>query len=161
MIETVERLNLHPRYASVGYGWNPMKSKLHRSSHFLEASPPPVFKEALDFTDFGLKEFKKRANRDDASLVILATHTLSSDFLGGGENIRWFNLLKGMAKMNEIPIIDQYDHILRRDGKIADAHWPHDGHWNSLGHQWAAEALLEYLQRHPEICDRPGAKEMS
>lgn len=63
--------------------------------------------------------------------------------------------------MNEIPIIDQYDHTFRRGGKIADAHWPHDGHWNPIGHQWAAEALLEYLQRHPEICDRPGAKEMS
>ena len=161
MIETVERLSHRPRWAFVGYGWNPMKSKLHRSSHFLEASSPPVFKEALDLTDFGLKEFKKRANRDNASLVILATHTLSSDFLGGGENIRWFNLLKGMAEMNEIPVIDQYDHILRRGGKIADAHWPHDGHWNPIGHQWAAEALLEYLQRHPEICDRPGAKETS
>lgn len=159
IIETVERLSRHPSYASVSHDWNPMKSKFQRSSHFLEKDPPPIFREALDFTDFGLKEFKKRANRDNVSLVILATHTLSSDFLGGGQDIRWLNLLKRMAEVNEIPVIDQYDYIHRRGGKIADAHWPHDGHWNRIGHRWAAESLLEYLWRHPGICDKPVAKE--
>ena len=92
-------------------------------------------------------------------MVILATYTLSSGFLERGENIRWFNLLKRMAEMNEIPVIDQYDFILRQGGKIGDVHWPHDGHWNPIGHQWAAESLLEYLRQHPEICDKPRTKD--
>lgn len=159
LIETVERMSRHPRYASFSRDWNPVKPTRLWWSHFLQRPPPSIFGEALDLTYFGLKEFKRRASRDNVSLVILATYTLSSGFLERGENIRWFNLLKRMAEMNEIPVIDQYDFILRQGGKIGDVHWPHDGHWNPIGHQWAAESLLEYLRQHPEICDKPRTKD--
>lgn len=29
-----------------------------------------------------------------------------------------------------------------------------DGHWNELGHQWAAEAIFDYLQNHPELLNQ-------
>ena len=28
----------------------------------------------------------------------------------------------------------------------------HDDHWNAAGHRWAAEALFDYLEQHPETC---------
>ena len=36
---------------------------------------------------------------------------------------------------------------------VEDAHFQHDSHWNAAGHQWASEALLEYLKQNQEICD--------
>ena len=57
----------------------------------------------------------------------------------------------------DIPVIDEGDYILRQGGALPDARWPHDGHWSPAGHQWAAEALLEYIEQHPDICDAAAA----
>ena len=96
---------------------------------------------------FALDQFKERTDRDGASLAILATQTMRSH---GND---WFNRLSALAEERDIPVIDQYDYIIRQGGRIEDAHWAHDEHWNATGHRWAAEALLEYLKRHPETCD--------
>ena len=50
-------------------------------SLFQEGNASPFSKEALAFTAFGLDEFKERAERDGAALVILATHEMS--YYGG------------------------------------------------------------------------------
>ena len=65
-----------------------------------------------------------------------------------------------LAHTRKIPIIDQYDYIVRQGGRVEDAHWAHDWHWSPIGHRWAAEALLEYLKQHPEISEEQMAKEM-
>lgn len=26
-----------------------------------------------------------------------------------------------------------------------------DGHWNEVGHEWAADAIFEYLMEHKEL----------
>ena len=65
-----------------GYGWlgDPRLDRyLMRSRNFTwvfaeEDLLPPVFSEALAATGFALDEFKARAERDGATLVILATH---------------------------------------------------------------------------------------
>ena len=101
----------------------------------------------LDGVAFGLDRFKERTARDGASLVILSTHTMGTE--GNPE----FDRLSVMAEARGIPVIDQYDYILRQGGRIEDAHWPHDRHWSPTGHRWAAEALLEHLKLHPETCD--------
>ena len=106
----------------------------------------PFATEALAFTAFALDEFKKRTARDGAALVILATHTMSR--LSG----RLAQLNK-MASERRIPVIDQGDHIRRQGAELLDAQWAHDSHWNHAGHQWAAEALLEYLRRNRDVCD--------
>ena len=101
----------------------------------------------LEGTAFALDLFKERTDRDGASLVILATQTMRSR--GGGYV---FNRLSALAEERDIPVIDQYDYIIRQGGRIEDAHWSHDEHWNVTGHRWAAEALFEYLKQHPETC---------
>ena len=61
--------------------------------------------------------------------------------------------MTAMAQARDIPIINQYDYIVGRGNAVADAHWAHDAHWNPTGHQWAAEALLEYLKRNQAVCE--------
>ena len=113
-----------------------------------EGSDAPFVTEALAFTAFALDEFKRRTERDGAALVILATHRMSY-VEGRGALAR----LNEMAGERGIPVIDQGDYIRRQGAGLRDAHWPYDGHWNPAGHQWAAEALLEYLKRNRDVCE--------
>ena len=111
-----------------------------------ERLPPPYAAE-LEYTAFALDQFRRRADRDGASLVILATHHLRP-----GEPL--FDRLRAIADELRIPVVSLYDHIVRRGGRVRDAHWRHDHHWTPAGHQWAAEAILEHLRRRPDVCAR-------
>ena len=115
---------------------------------------PSFYAEALAFTAFGLDEFRERATRDGAALVILASHTMSHS------TGRFLALLEELAAERGIPVIDQGGFIRGQGAELRDAHWRHDLHWNPTGHQWAAEALLEYLKRNRASCNYrppPGA----
>ena len=141
-----ELLSRYPAYVTLIEGWTPT------TPDPLDETPygktlPPVFEEAVEFTAFALDQFKARAGRDGGSLVILSTHEMET------RGSSMFDWLSAMADARGIPIINQYDYILRQGTEVADAHWAHDGHWNPIGHRWAAEALLEYLKQHPEICE--------
>ena len=117
--------------------------------HAMRLWSAPVFEDGLQYTAFALEQFRERAHRDGADLVILTTHTLKT------RGTPTFERLSKMAAALGIPVIDQTDYIFRQGASLADARWPHDGHWNPAGHQWAAEALLEYIEEHPDVCDRP------
>ena len=68
-----------------------------------------------------------------------------------------FDHMDALASERGISVIDLSDYIRRQGFKHKDARWRHDTHWNAAGHQWAAEALLEYLKRNPTVCaQRPG-----
>ena len=111
-----------------------------------EQLPPPYAAE-LEYTAFALEQFRHRADRDGAALVILATHRLRPES-------RLFDRMRAIADELRIPVVSLYDHIVRRGGRVRDAHWRHDGHLNPAGHQWAAEAILEHLRRRPDVCAR-------
>ena len=98
------------------------------------------------FTALALDRFRKRTDRDGAVLAILTSHTVR---LAGD---RMFKQLVDAAGARGVPVVDQFDYIIRRGHRIEDAHWAHDLHWNPTGHRWAAEALLEHLHLHPETC---------
>ena len=74
---------------------------------FMEESLPPVFKDALDFTAFALDQFKERADRDGGSLAVLSIYRM------GTRGDPYFDRLNAMAEARGIPVIDQYDYILR------------------------------------------------
>ena len=138
-------LSQRPRYASLLAGWQPKTREDLR--HILAGKDlPPISEEALDFTAFGLDQFKARADRDGAVLVILASLRLNPIV-----NVI-FQRMNEMAEARGIPVIDLQDYVLRQGAAPKDAQWAHDYHWNTAGHQWAAEALLEYLKRNQEIC---------
>ena len=141
-------LRRQPGHAALLEGWRPTTWR-DMVRVFARRDLPPLFEDALDYTRFVLEQFRQRADRDGAKLVILATHTLQID------GTLMFERVSEIAATLAIPVIDQADYILRQGAALTDARWPHDGHWNPAGHQWAAEALLEYIEEHPTICDRP------
>ena len=146
----MELLGRRPAYAPlldgglfVSKGAFPIPDKL-----FAQGGTAPFYTEALAFTAFALDEYKRRTERDGAALVVLASHGM-----GHYEQRNVFARLNEMAAERGIPVIDQGDFIRRQGAELRDAHWPHDFHWNPTGHQWAAEALLEYLKRNRDVCE--------
>ena len=138
-----------PRYAALFDGWRPTtRGDLHEP--FLYAQDlPPVHEDGLDFTGFALDQFRERADRDGAALVILTSHYM------GARGDLGFDRLTALAEPRGIPVIDYNDYVLRQGAEPRrDARWKHDPHWNVAGHRWAAEALLEYLKANQEICTR-------
>ena len=151
LLARAEWLSRRPAHSTFMRGWDPGEYPTVQRllPLFHEEDPPPVVREALDVTRFALEQFRERAERDGAALVVLADRRF------GGEGNPWFELLRDLAAgIGEgIPVISQADFILGRGGEIADAHYANDGHWNATGHQWAAEAIQEWLKANPEVCD--------
>ncbi len=138
-----------PRYAALFDGWRPTTRDDIRASFLYAQDLPPVYEDALDFTAFALDQFRERAARDGTALVILSSHYI------GTRGDLGFDRLTALAEPRGIPVIDYNDYVLRQGAVPSrDATWAHDGHWNVAGHQWAAEALLEYLKENQEICTR-------
>ena len=145
----VEMLRRDPRHAALLEGWSYPNAGDELALE-PERNQTPMVRDALDVTRFALEQFRERAERDGAALVILA-----SDTLFGAES-PWFTLLRGLVAEvgdGEIPVINQYDYITGAGGESWEGHWAHDFHWNATGHRWAAEAILEWLKRNPEVCD--------
>ncbi len=150
----VETLRQRPRYAALLERWPPIKlladwppiKQLNMHQVFASSDLPPAFEDALDYMAFALEQFKRRADRDGAALVILASHLMK---LHGPLA---FDRMSDMAAALDIPVIDQTDYILRQGAALRDAQWRHDFHWNADGHRWAAEALLEWLQQNQDVC---------
>ena len=146
LIWHAELLSRRPRYSTLLQEWTPTTYGNMRAP-FGNSDLPPVFEEALAYTRFGLEQFKRRAERDDANLVILATHSMRA--FGDLP----FDRMNEMAAELNIPVIDQREYIVRIGADPKDSQWNHDAHWNKNGHRWAAEALLEWLKNNQEACD--------
>ena len=126
---------------------------MFRRIWFNKKTLPPSQEKELAFTAFGLDQFVERTKRDGASLVILTIHDMRT------RGYPAFDRLNAMAEARGIPVIDQYDYIRRQGADPeTDPIWTRDFHWNAQGHQWAAEALLEYIKENPEVCTRPAVK---
>ena len=136
-----------PDLAALLDGWRPTTREGINHPFHQAQDLPAVYEDALDFTGFALDQFKARADRDGVALVILSTHYM------GARGDLGFDRLTALAEPRVIPVIDYNDYVRRQGADPRrDATWAHDGHWNTAGHQWAAEALLEYLKQNQEIC---------
>lgn len=145
----IEILARRPRYTAIlanetniPEGWSWFEFDLLRNLS------PRLLEYALEFTAFGLKQFKERADRDGAHLVILSTYQMQQDWGNPA-----FPIMSAMSEEHGIPVIDQYEYALRQKIDISDLHWDHDAHWNAKGHRVAAEALVEWLAGNRHVCD--------
>ena len=127
-------------------GWTPSNPRELNRMLRHEETIPPVFQDAVDYTAFALDEWKARADRDGAQIVILSAYIMNTR----GRPL--FDRMNALAQERGLPVIDQYAYIIRQGRKIEDARFRHDYHWNADGHLWAAEALMEWIERNQDVC---------
>ena len=136
-----------PCCASLLDGWHPI-DWFSINDTILDEHLLPVYEEALEYTAFGVEQFKRRADRDGATLAILA----ATDEMGTRGDLH-FERLSAIAAPRGIPIISQYDYVVSQGYDYKNGRWRNDAHWNATGHQWAAEAVLEWLKENQDVCD--------
>lgn len=123
-------------------------------SRFSERDLAPPFVDAIGFTKFAIQEFKNKVEQDHGHLMILATSQLS--LLGKrddpGYRTRQLSRLRSIAAELGVPVVDQYEYIVAQGADPHLAQFHHDGHWSVQGHQWAAGAIWDYLQRQDKVC---------
>ena len=141
-----ELLSQRTRYSTILQGWPP-SGYAYIDSGFGESDMPPVFEDALPYTKFAIEQFKQRAERDGAKIVILAIHRMK--MVGDG---LYFARLNAIAQELDIPIVDHYEYIISIGADPRNAQRKYDTHWSENGHLWAAEALLEWLRDNQEAC---------
>ena len=137
-----------PCCSSLTDGWQLRWYRVSIGAPFREKQLPPFLEDALEYTAFGLDEFKRRADRDGANLAILAATRHM-----GRRGDPQFDRLSAIAEARGIPVISYYDYIVRQGHNPMDARWRYDFHWNAVGHQWAAEAVLEWLKANQGVCE--------
>ena len=142
-LERARRMQ-NPEYSRWFADWKDYPAQPYR---FGDPKPPKAAREALEYTAFALDQWRARARRDGFLLAILASHTI------GARGSPLFDRLERMASARDIPVVDQTGYIItRRNGRVQDAHFAHDRHWNAKGHRWAAEALLEWVEQNQDAC---------
>ena len=132
--------------------WRPSEKNPFASGEknpFANAHPlSPVYEEALEYTAFGIEQFKRRADRDGVNLAILS----ATAAMGRGGDPQ-FDRLNAIAEARGVPIISDYAYNISRRRDAWKGHLNYDPHWNATGHQWAAEAVLEWLKENQDVCD--------
>ena len=115
---------------------------------FMEERLPPILEEALEYTAFGIERFKRRTDRDGVNLTIMA----ASEYMGRRGDPQ-FDRLSAIAGELGIPVISDYDYIVRQGYDAGGGLWHFNQHWNATGHQWVAEAVLEWLKANQDVCE--------
>ncbi len=136
----------HPCCALLPNTWQSTETYSHYQ--FMEENLPPVLEESLEYTAFGIDQFKRRADRDGANLIIMAA---TGDMGTPGDP--QFDRLNSIAAPRGIPIISDYAYNIRQGHDAESGRWRNDQHWNAVGHQWVAEAVLEWLKENQDVCD--------
>lgn len=115
--------------------------------------PPPVFREAARLTEAALAALRDRVATGGGRLLVVGCHNLATVRSKHGRAClprAWLDLVEPMCGRLGLPFLDLHGAFASRDvlGKVT---FSRDDHWNTLGHESAAAAIDEYLQRHPEL----------
>lgn len=153
VLNRVHQLEIEPLLAQRLTGWKDHYA-LDIDRPFHNPYLTQVYQDAIDMTKFALQEFKKRTDADGAQLLILAASQLRTSTKPEDKLHYAFQRLKNITDELDIPLIDQYDFILRQSGDLLDAQFRHDQHWTMQGHRWAADAIQQWLENNNINCPR-------
>ena len=103
-----------------------------------------MYLEATRLTEYGIREFQKRAREDNAEIAILAASQMR--LINNKGSNRSFETLKAITGKLYIPLIDQYEFIVASGGNPINAQFKHDGHWTKQGHKWASDAVSNFIK---------------
>ena len=143
----------HPRYeAYLSRVPESLSEDGPKLPELLQDRTSPLFGEAVEFTAFALDEFQRRVAADGASLWLLLVSTKGVSDASDPLRV----IVKDLAEARGIPVVSQHDYIVRQGRLVHDGNFSRDSHWNPIGHQGIAEALLERLQQRPEVCGASG-----
>lgn len=149
IVARARRLRENPTWAPLLEGWEDAFAG-DLDAPFNRKQLPFVYAEAVESTRFGFSEFMRRTRADGARLVVLAASQIS---LSQGGRETSLPRLGEMLRELGIPLVDQYGFILSQGGDPMKAQFAHDGHWSADGHRWAAQAISQYLDQNPGICE--------
>lgn len=120
----------------------------------------PVFRDALEFTEYAFAEWKKRVEANGGKLAILSgSRVRTTDAPKSPDDDLYFGRMRAMADKLGIPVLDQYGWLKRRNEPLSSVDFRHDGHWTVRGHEVAAEMILEHIRRQPAICPAKAYRE--
>ena len=137
LIARARHLMGRPEYAHLFEAQETPDAFLRKFTQIDSGIESAIWREAWDATEFGLEQFKRRADHDGAALMILAVYHVG---------VPVFDRLSTVASSLGIPVINQHDYIVRQGGNVGDARFRNDRHWTPAGHQWAAETVWEHMK---------------
>ena len=104
LAERAGLLAARPGYERILDGWDPPSEPVSGpllANYLLAENPRPLFAEELEFTAWALAEFRSRADRDGAAIVVLSVHD-------NHRRPRTDAVLSGMTEPLGIPVIIFY-----------------------------------------------------
>ena len=147
----------YPEKRAIFDDWSP---SISLNCMFYADEPPRVVQRSFASTEHALRLFKKRTEDNGEALLLFIAHGVVTSGQFCTNNSRYtFDTLNQLKRITEIaeragiPTLDLYQAFPERSGWQA-ATIAGDGHWNALGHSWAAEAIADYLLEHPELLSR-------
>lgn len=150
-VARVEWLSAHEGLAAKFGRWDGDDAGLDFT--FYKPDLEPVFREALEFTEFAFAEWKRRVEANGGKLVVLSgSRVRTTDAPKSSDEDLYFGRLRAIADRLGIPVLDQYAWLKRHNEPMSALDFRHDGHWTVRGHQVAAELILEHLRSDPAIC---------
>ena len=148
-------LRLTPEYAERFGDWHP-PDDLDEDTMFYAAQLPPAFDDALKTTDHAIGELANCAKSLGAGLLIAKTRHDGAPAGGGPRGVdpgAATARLMAIADARAIPVLD-LGVAFSEHGDPLDAIFPSDGHWNTTGHEWVADAIASYVVAHPKLLSR-------
>jgi hypothetical protein len=134
-----------PVYAPRLAGWSGPSGVEDLDAVFWRRRLPPAFEDAIALTRRALEEWKAVGERDGFRLTVVATSNLTRGEVDAlSERTLYLERFRDVVRQVGVPFLDLHP-VFASQPDPTLAVWRHDSHWSRTGHQWAADALHQFL----------------
>lgn len=135
-----------------------MKNNLEKSANTLASSSPALIPKTdtfspdlLETEEKILNTFNQEVKSKNIPFVLVSWVGDIKDMSGHKD---FSQGLQTIATKHQIPYLDLQPIILDRTAQEKiQPYWACDGHWNTTGHIWTADAIFEFLRSKPELIE--------